>query len=467
MHRCLKIREMVDMMFELSESFPGTLTALATTCTTFQNPALDILWREQDTLVNLLRCMPTDLIFEELESEPPSRCTIRFLRPIVATDWDRLRFYGQRVKHLSSGSNWRVALTEIFPTLSMCLVDERLLPNLSTLHWSHRNIEFQYIHLFLTKITTISLSFDDGGSDLSLLSVLLRTCPTLKDVSISLQRGARQFKHLTCAAQSSLSRFIHGLHHMPMFATLGDLALRAVDLRAATEFLGIVVGACLKSVRVAVNPVGSTEQLGDFSSALALCSRSHTTLTSLSIDNSATRYLPGGPSSSNLRRTLFCFGQLREIDLHSEFGFDLDDTDLSDMVDAWPALESLKLQGQSETMPRATLQSLRMIARYCPHLHTLRMAFDAIIPPPTDETAEHVAQHSLTSLHVEESSINPRTLPIAHFLSRIFPNLNWICTGREFDDNGDEYEDEIFAEEIDFHRRWKQVESQLDELGDE
>ncbi|KAJ7118310.1 hypothetical protein C8R44DRAFT_190855, partial [Mycena epipterygia] len=493
-----------------------------------KNPSLELLppWRERvprskiphstscgenSLLVNLLRCMPTDLVFEEFESGPTSRRTIRFLRPIVATDWDRLRLYGYRVKHLWSGLNQQVSLTEIFPTLSMCLVDDRLMPNLSTLHWSHSNIEFSYIHLFLTsKITTLRLSFDDECPDLSLLAMLPRACPTLKDVSILLHRSPRQFTKVTRGAQASISRFIHGLHHleklnmwipdvaalehlgrlpalralelrslpaalaaspssqMRMFANLGDLALRATDLGAATEFLGIVVGACLKSVFVRASPVGSIEQLENFSGALALCSRSHTTLTSLRIDNSdnsAAVYLSGDPSSSNLLRTLFCFGQLRDIDIHSDFGFDLDDTDLSDMARAWPALESLDLQGRSKSMPRATLQSLRMIAQYCPRLHTLRIAFDAIIPPPTDETSEHVSQHSLTSLHVEESGINPRTLPIAHFLSRIFPNLNIISTAREYDDDDDEFEADISAEEMDFHHRWKQVESQLDELA--
>jgi hypothetical protein len=49
------------------------LAVLARMCSTFHIPALDHLWRSSD-LVNLLRCMPTDVwVVNEVE-EPPQKC---------------------------------------------------------------------------------------------------------------------------------------------------------------------------------------------------------------------------------------------------------------------------------------------------------------------------------------------------------------------------------------------------------
>ncbi|KAJ6523265.1 hypothetical protein DFH09DRAFT_937984, partial [Mycena vulgaris] len=43
---------------------PPILAALARTCQIFQNPALDLLWRQQDTLLNFVNCFPDGLVKE-------------------------------------------------------------------------------------------------------------------------------------------------------------------------------------------------------------------------------------------------------------------------------------------------------------------------------------------------------------------------------------------------------------------
>jgi hypothetical protein len=74
MHRGLEIPEIAEMIAEqvgthchqsaLGEekaSQRRDLSALARTSKTFLHPALNILWRAQDTIVPLLKCMPADL----------------------------------------------------------------------------------------------------------------------------------------------------------------------------------------------------------------------------------------------------------------------------------------------------------------------------------------------------------------------------------------------------------------------
>jgi hypothetical protein len=82
MHRALEIVEIDLICGQYSSNCPDGLSAaasrdlsvLARTSTTFLNPALRILWRQQNTILNLIKCMPDDLwtiIKEEDEEDEP------------------------------------------------------------------------------------------------------------------------------------------------------------------------------------------------------------------------------------------------------------------------------------------------------------------------------------------------------------------------------------------------------------
>ena len=62
MHRALEILEIVQLISDQVHSSPANearpaLASLARVCRFLSDPALDCLWRTQDTLVNILRCM--------------------------------------------------------------------------------------------------------------------------------------------------------------------------------------------------------------------------------------------------------------------------------------------------------------------------------------------------------------------------------------------------------------------------
>jgi hypothetical protein len=109
MHHCLRIQEIVGLWCSHLEEFESTtalqsystivgkswkrpalndLAVVARTCRAFHGPALDALWRSS-ALVNLLRCMPSDLYrCEESGPErnvkcdmasPPSRIVFQWL----------------------------------------------------------------------------------------------------------------------------------------------------------------------------------------------------------------------------------------------------------------------------------------------------------------------------------------------------------------------------------------------------
>ncbi|KAJ7471647.1 hypothetical protein B0H11DRAFT_1919493 [Mycena galericulata] len=102
MHRGLRILEIADMicaqagaegLLPLPKGSARDLSALARTCTTLCNPALDVLWRSKDTIVNLLRCMPSDLWEINADKDVYGLQDIRLQRPIIHADWERAQFY--------------------------------------------------------------------------------------------------------------------------------------------------------------------------------------------------------------------------------------------------------------------------------------------------------------------------------------------------------------------------------------
>lgn len=80
MHPCLRIPEIVDLIFEELDAMPEDLSfnrpysdrvdrsrdfaALATTCKILKDPALAFLWREQLTVSNVMKLLPSHLWVE-------------------------------------------------------------------------------------------------------------------------------------------------------------------------------------------------------------------------------------------------------------------------------------------------------------------------------------------------------------------------------------------------------------------
>jgi hypothetical protein len=86
MHRALEVVELVENIcahlgpadpVKLKSDAARDLALLARASTIFLDPALDVLWKSQDSLVHLLRCMPHDLLVI------PEVIPRRHMRPIA------------------------------------------------------------------------------------------------------------------------------------------------------------------------------------------------------------------------------------------------------------------------------------------------------------------------------------------------------------------------------------------------
>ncbi|KAJ6472336.1 hypothetical protein C8R47DRAFT_1295781 [Mycena vitilis] len=482
MHRCLGIQEVVRLILThltppfLSSEESRTLAALATTCTMFHEPALDILWRRQDTPINLLNCMPADLFDVRTTQQSHagiSRGIIRFRRPIMAADWDRPRHYMCRVKVLTLTSAPRFSLGEVYPTLLMCLPAGWLFPSLLELP----------IHCGVT------------AHQFSFLSMLSGQCPALEDVSIIVGPWK-----LPPAFQTSVSAFVLGLQtlkslriqgvdmpalahiarlpnlrsldlttlpggisaswasEIPVFQELQTLDLHHVTARSATAFLGVCLDAPLTSVYVSFASSPSYGDMKIFMTTLAACRHLHSSLTSAIFDTDHVIADEAVAINIDSLRALFCLRNLTCLQIELLCAWELDDGAISQMARAWPRLENLQVDNaESHPVSLPSLQCLPALAQHCPHLTSLKLTLDATAIPSQDSTVpRRVSQEVLTTLDVGRSPIYS-SLSVARFISTIFPNIVYLHTSREHEDNDDEEE----AEAIGFHRQWKEVQCQI------
>ncbi|KAJ7494899.1 hypothetical protein FB451DRAFT_1212821 [Mycena latifolia] len=519
MHRCLGIPELVglicshlhltsalDTHYEVKQPTRGNLAAMARTCTALHNPAVDLLWRSAP-LMNLLRCFPTDLVEIAKRSARP-KYTMRLLRPVKGSDWDRVLIYAPRVKLLFSDPD-NFDLSAVFPSISLCL-PENMLPNLLSLHWQHREDGFQYIRCFLgPQITTIRIS-DPSFSALSLLSTLALQCPKLKNITMFLS-GAEPTNLVTGSeVESAVSTFVIGLRFIEIISThrldedaLGHLhrlphlrqlrlgalptvlpvpsiadadtfpSLQMVDLSAgiedATRFLGWFKGVSLIKFSICVPAFPKADQIHQFCAALA-GGVSHSSMVHLDLDNDYDDFDLSASAVYLLRaasiRILGCFVNLTSIAILSPVGIDFDNQTIAELARSWPRIESIVFSSyySPASLPRLTLQCLESFARYCRCLQYLTLTFDATAVPIFQAGATNCfRQESLEKLDVEHSAIL-RSFPVARFISRIFPGLKRIQTNRESEDNEDPDELELHGAEIEFHHLWKEVEGLVPQL---
>ncbi|KAJ6592862.1 hypothetical protein B0H19DRAFT_10477 [Mycena capillaripes] len=499
MHRCLSVQELLALIFSHLDPREHSgrhsyswrqptlqdLTVLARTCGTFREPALNHLWRSS-ALVNLLRCMPSDLWVVD---DAAWKCNVHARRPIRAEDWNRVLAYAPRIRNLCCIS-WDCDLSGIFPAISVCLPDQ-LLPNLQTLYWCPPEPNFHYIHLFLgPKIT--SLTFPGSSIPaISLLPTLALKCPILKEISIS---GAEKqaisvfLRSLECIESVHVESLDHGalehlsrlptltalhLNSLPIshqllprldpqpFAVLRKLHLGSLDIEAITHFLRLYKGIPLESLSLDVSSCPTTAQSHEFYRTLS-ASVLRSSLKEVNFDVGINSFDGNSPNFRIHResiRSLVEFTNLVTINISSPIGIDLDDTTAADLARAWPHLEEMHLTSHSPSRsPSTTLECLHSFATWCPRLANLTITFDGMSAPPSPAPAQGPSQHALKSIDVAHSRISTAIMPVVQFLSAIFPDLKRIMTSRDGADNEDPEELRLHNEVIAFHHLWKEVE---------
>ncbi|KAJ7175024.1 hypothetical protein C8R43DRAFT_943295 [Mycena crocata] len=446
-----------------SKKASADVAAVARTCKTFLDPALDILWSFQDGLVPALRCLPGDSWDCSGEAKDDNTF-IKFRRPLRATDWERPRIYWSRIRNLYVSDSPPIS-SDVYQMLLLCCPNPTLFPNLQRISCCEQDNIIPNLIFPLLSPQILSISLVPGGSiaDQSLLPLLGVKCPDLEDLNFradsrchfkpavlrSIFLSLSEIRHLESLVIPNIDSTIlehiarlpslKSLHEsQPYFQALEDLALYSTIPQAAIALLSGAPSRPLTDLNIifekAFPDARTVAQL--YSTIATHCSEA--TLECLCLDDSfldsknedmpSFRELQRYMVNSATLRLLFPFHNLTTITLRPYFGFDLDDVTLTDMAEAWPQVEELTLtfsmdQHLSPIRTHVSLMGIHAIATHCAHLRKLDLFFDASeIPVPRLDVP---TQTSLVELDVQCSPISA-SAPVATFLTGLFPNLRRV-----------------------------------------
>ncbi|KAJ7657177.1 hypothetical protein DFH06DRAFT_1297871 [Mycena polygramma] len=456
----------LDADYETAE-----LAALSRTSIIFSEPALDVLWKKQGSILNLIRCFPADLWASRVEI---SHGSWSVPRELVPSDWDRVSRYAPRVKELLCDDTPDLPfLSTVYGMLGRGVPGGYLLPNLERLSWQHYDPAYSvFMNLFLgPRIKSISIGrLDDGRCPA--LATLAHTHPELVSLETEAVNGdsepaernqlyncVRALKHLEFLDVRTIdSESLLHLGALPTFKTL-----RAVSPNSLS-FPGVPDSSMFSQLRafssrpeqdqgggilplLALMCTWATTQLSTFEadifecrgpddidalykSLASHCSHDHLTMLQLEFMQSDPPALLAHPGS--LFSPLSCFTRLTVVEIQVPAGYDLEDATVAEIARAWPAIEELGLRSRATHEPRCTLLSLPSFARHCPHLWLLSITVDASEVPRAPFAAGLAQpQDKLKFLDVGTSPISTvGAITSAAFISSIFTGLTQITADR-------------------------------------
>ncbi|KAJ7737673.1 hypothetical protein B0H16DRAFT_1425088 [Mycena metata] len=503
MHRALHIVELVDMIcgqISLQRRHPSrALSRLARTSRIFLDPALDALWSHQATIIHLLNTMPNDLW--EISNEDPELGEDRIItlrRPTIPSDWNRFRYYAERVRSFSVEDHGFLETSEVYEILALCFPQEYIFPRLEKLGWFPLPIDhFDHVRLFISPgITNLHLTMG-SFSDLSILATVALTCPRLTEVGLGCTptAGIPLISTFVCALHHLESLVVVGLNqaaliHLAQLPTLRYLwlmsntqpipfdphpspgppnfpALKKLEFESldhAPALLEILVKCSLVEFTIVGRGFRAPPtQIASERFYVALAKRcTHSSLQKLTLQSghyAATMnigqvdvYSVGGGTLE----PLLSFHNLVILSLAHAAGFDIDDAMVGKMASAWPRIETLQLLPHTSCrlIPRVSLEGIYAFAKHCPRLKDLTIVLDATIVPEVKLNSETVTQGSLESLDVAHSPIGKRR-PVVEFLAAVFPGLQMIRTVYDRDSRSQD------AVVIRSHKSWKKVEESM------
>ncbi|KAJ4499436.1 hypothetical protein C8R41DRAFT_754278 [Lentinula lateritia] len=180
----LRDPEVTQKLLEAMIDTPGgkrTVSRLARTCRAISEPALDVLWRDLDSLIPIIGLFPATLLKKVrkpglgLSKEPAEQ------------DWTKILRYGERVRSVLYNETANNVSPSIFLTLAQNRPREYMLPNLLHLSWKVETlIALDHCAMFLNP-TIKSLQFELGTTRFPNLNKILGdACSRLNLTSFSI-----------------------------------------------------------------------------------------------------------------------------------------------------------------------------------------------------------------------------------------------------------------------------------------
>ncbi|KAF7971655.1 hypothetical protein HWV62_20616 [Athelia sp. TMB] len=496
MHRCLMISEIIlnianeiEVNYERNEPW-NTLAKLARTCRVFSEPALNSLWRVQSSLEHLLRTMPEDLWWTDVD-------VLRPRRPIKPTDWSRFQTYASRIHHFICDELWDDSPSHECLQALVCAKPPNIVsffPHLHSLGWSGlvkpSDEVFQGMPFFMSAATK-KISFSLEGlrvTGLSLVQSMLYNFPELRHVDIQLPDTLAHteaddalaelfsygqhlcgvkvggvlpqpiIKHL--AGFQNLKRLEVELDDRSLparlsgFHALEDLRVVSKTFRITSRLIPMLRSPLDTAFFITLGSVVKPQELANTFELMSLhCSHAHlrklTVQTLLPLPQ-----FPGAPMDHSVLQHLFVFSNLSHVELQVDAPTSFDNAAMREMASAWPQLAHLTL-GTCGWFRKTLITPAGLIPLLClPRLTTISICIDA---SAVDTASQHVAPQppggALRSLDLQFSIINDAGL-MAVFLSKFAPNLEHIWSWTE-----NATRPEVVSRELaqEYRSRWKEV----------
>ncbi|KII93136.1 hypothetical protein PLICRDRAFT_49209 [Plicaturopsis crispa FD-325 SS-3] len=438
MHRCLTTLDILFIIFEYQDIENYDLACLATTCRTFSGPALDILWREQKELPVLLKSMSSDL-WGTLQLDDGST-RLELQRPITDDDWQRFKFYADRMRTLQLFSSlegdidsWdSSALLASAPGLPV-------LRNIKTLEvevrapdgvllclrlLSGRSIVSLRLFLGLSSGADEGAPFSEMGG--SCLHKIQAECPNVRalfcdrytipwpttinrnwpdlesfvsgllsaeallDLSTFRSLSMLQFEWDGCEEEEeTLSEDVHTQDRFPVLRSLHLGLIGYTTIRSALPILDLAKWSRLEELDIACYPALPPLYVPDWAplTQMLRSTCSHTVLKSITLrDDACFPSTQPGPILLEMRvlEPLLSFGRLLELSCRTFHVFHLGDADVAKMARAWPSLRKLHLYTDYSRPYRMipikskiTVHGLASLVCGCPDLQDLSIVIDA------------------------------------------------------------------------------------------
>ncbi|KAJ7278357.1 hypothetical protein C8J57DRAFT_1576859 [Mycena rebaudengoi] len=444
MHPALEIAEIVELIcnsiqpsdYEYPWRRQFWLLALAKTATTFTHSALNCLWERQSTLVNVLHCLPADLLSDTGGS-------FHLLRPVTQSDLERVLVHSARVRVLQLSPNAVTpAIFGLLEQIQPFLPQGFLFPNLQSIHfWGpterERRLLGPHLRLFLpASVREIYIAdICPNHVELSLILMFLRaldqvtylTLPTLDPVTLEHLGSLATLKSLEIVEANARDLSL-GIIRPAGFPSLTNLSFYQTPFELIAALIHGLSNSPVASFYLSSTDLPTESTTESTMKALCLTLSTHIAHSAL-VD--VVIKIHHDDDTSDVRdifdihtiSPLFCFGNIQTLDLEAPGGFKLDDAAVWDIARAFPELRQLTLESSTEMpcAPGVTLGGLPAFATHCPHLGSMHIAFNATAIPPA--ATPDISQATLSSLEVLNSPILSEPAPIARFLSGIFPGL--------------------------------------------
>ncbi|KAG1751463.1 uncharacterized protein EDB91DRAFT_1105686 [Suillus paluster] len=229
MHPALRNPEVIYTISSYTEH--GSIPALASTCRAFERPALNVLWRDLQSVEPLIRCLISEDLFDTVQYDHDDFKEHMVLqKPLDDKMWDTLCKYTSRVHSITQSGNsmFIESLCLLMLSCPSASAASKLFPNLVKLTWNADGTKdaAEFLRMaFVPSLVIFNMHISSASSAfLAVLSSLGTSCPSLQVLNSRIPRTTDSSHKTSPFITQSISQ----LHHLQSL-TVCDLGIQGIQ----------------------------------------------------------------------------------------------------------------------------------------------------------------------------------------------------------------------------------------------